>query len=393
MSSIGKDLQKIRTHLGYSIQDIQHSTKIPVDTLESIENNQIFTRSQEGTTYIRSFIRSYGRAIKINDDLLVKALDQHSTGNYSNLLLQDYPELNPVPIKEPEPGPSEADFKPETENESLDEPASAENGTDSLESTSDDKKPEPEPELFSEIAEKEAAVSGETKKEAPADQVSVKTTGEEPSVKSVNWADVGKKMSSDNKQSSVWIVGIIILLIIASLAAYLLYENGYFSFTEDDQNEETLAEYQSAQGAISLDLNNSDEPSEDVLNSDENASELTDLNEELNLTVYAAYDRLNPVRVWSDLKPRLDPYWIDQGVAQIFEFRDTIRIRGAYSNILLFKNGHRITDFQDYYNEAENYIEITREYFSSDTKWSSGIDYDLPAGVSSPDSVIDRPSF
>ncbi len=61
MPAIGKDLSKIRSHLGYSVQDIQHYTKIPVSTLESIENGTIFGDPEENQTYIRSFVRSYGR--------------------------------------------------------------------------------------------------------------------------------------------------------------------------------------------------------------------------------------------------------------------------------------------------------------------------------------------
>ena len=76
MPSIGKDLQKIRQHLGYSIEDIQQSTKIPVATLRQIESDEIFEGSEENLTYVRSFVRSYGRALKISDDLMIKALDQ-----------------------------------------------------------------------------------------------------------------------------------------------------------------------------------------------------------------------------------------------------------------------------------------------------------------------------
>src|SRR5690625_924414 len=90
MPSLGKDLVKIRTHLGLTIQDIQYATKIPVHTLAKIEDDTIFDQSEEGTIYIRSFVRSYGRALNINEGLMIEALDQYEAGTYQNLLIQNY---------------------------------------------------------------------------------------------------------------------------------------------------------------------------------------------------------------------------------------------------------------------------------------------------------------
>ena len=116
MPAIGKDLSKIRSHLGLSIQDIQHYTKIPVSTLKSIENGKIFNHPDENQTYVRSFVRSYARALKIDDDVMIKALDQNEAGTYSHLLLEDYPELYQDKATEHEPEtPTES--KPELENE------------------------------------------------------------------------------------------------------------------------------------------------------------------------------------------------------------------------------------------------------------------------------------
>src|SRR5690625_2515444 len=90
MPSLAKDLVKIRTHLGLTIQDIQYATKIPVHTLAKIEDDTIFDQSEEGTIYIRSFVRSYGRALNINEALMIEALDQYEVGTYQNLLIQNY---------------------------------------------------------------------------------------------------------------------------------------------------------------------------------------------------------------------------------------------------------------------------------------------------------------
>ncbi len=90
MPSIGKDLAKIRTSLGLTLQDIQATIKIPMDTLEKIENGTIYEDSEHGKTYVRSFIRSYGRALKIDNEVMINGLNQQETGNYNHLLWNNY---------------------------------------------------------------------------------------------------------------------------------------------------------------------------------------------------------------------------------------------------------------------------------------------------------------
>src|SRR5690625_6101281 len=55
-----------------------------------LEDDNIFHQSEEGTIYIRSFVRSYGRALHINEALMIEALAQYEAGTYQNLLIQNY---------------------------------------------------------------------------------------------------------------------------------------------------------------------------------------------------------------------------------------------------------------------------------------------------------------
>src|SRR6056297_238389 len=93
MPSIGQDLVKIRKHLGLTLQDIQFATKLPQHTLEKIENDTIFVDAEEGPIYTRNFVRSYGRVLKIDDDLLIEALNLREAGKYNHQLFRDIPEL------------------------------------------------------------------------------------------------------------------------------------------------------------------------------------------------------------------------------------------------------------------------------------------------------------
>lgn len=395
MPAIGKDLSKIRSHLGLTIQDIQHYTKIPVETLKSIENGSIFDHPEENQTYIRSFVRSYGRALKIDDNILIKALDQNETGNYNYLLLQEYPELKPV-IPDPPKQLQEEETQEEiTDEQSPEAPDPAEEKPDYLRQGLKKKEPAEEP-------EKTPGEPEVTETTPPNNGASPQKTDTGPSVKSVDWADVGRKFSEEKKHTPVWIIGLIIILIIAAITGYFLYQNGFFNFSSlnqpNQQEEQVAAEDQATQSSVSLDFENSDSPSVNEENNEttqpSGPEPVVDLDNILELTVYAAYGNLGPVRIWTDMKPRMDPYWLEQGTAIHFEFSDTIRVRGSYPDLLLFKDGHLIENAaQEFLQQEENYIEITRDFFTTDEKWATAVDYELPEGVEPPDSIATRPTF
>ncbi|CAN5246148.1 hypothetical protein BH23BAC3_BH23BAC3_01140 [soil metagenome] len=357
--SLGKDLALIRTHLGYSIEDIQKATKISIYTLQSIEDGTIFTEQNEINTYIRSFVRTYGRAIKVDEDLLSRALDQEELGNYNHLLLQDYPAIRKKKGIEIEP-----DFEPEDKTDS--ENDSAEVGDDEKEET-----PGTEFEFK------------ESKKPRPVESSRASST---PDLRNINWAGIGFDSRKKRVQTPVWIIsaGLIVILLVA--AAILITQFGLFS-SDELPREDTPTE-ESATGATQdLSLGLADQAPEDQ-------TPVAELGDTLQLTLYAAYDRLNPVRVWSDLKPRIDPYWIDEGTAFNFEFQDTINIRGSYSDMLLFLNGNRIDNFRSqHFNDNQNAVELTRSVFDEDPRWATPVPLELPGDAADPDTVIPRPSY
>ncbi len=354
MPSIGKDLALIRDHLGFSAEDIHQATKIPLTTIQSIEDGSLFENKDEIKTYVRSFVRSYGRAIHLNEDDVVKALNQQEAGNYNHLLLKRFPELKDHIPPEPQP-----------------------------------EKPE---QVKSEEEKTDAPKKEEVKQHSAPEEKSKSPVAPPPGVRSVDWADMGKKFKATEKQVPVWLIGTILITSLVIGGAYLLYSNGVFS-SESTTGEPPIAQetpppVESDENGTDLSLDFTDEPAE------EEEAPVTTLDEILYLTVYAAYDQLEPVRVWSDEKPRMDPYWMNQGQAFNFEFQDTIRVRGQYSRMLIFLNGHRVENFrQDHYNSEEQAVELTRDFFEEDTRWAAPIDLDLPENVAMPDSISQRPRF
>lgn len=373
MPSLGNDLVKIRTHLGYTIEDIQNATKIPLHTLQSIEDNSIFSQTDEIQTYVRSFVRTYGRALKLDDELVVQALDQEEIGSYSHLLLTVFPELA-AEISDSE--------KPETESEeSPEEPEGLSDKEKSEAETEEDTGPRFTPDFDNIEPEPEPKTIKQTR--AP---------NQDPGLRDVNWADMGRKMSADRPTIPVWVIGGAVILIVVIASFWFFSQTEMFS-SEDvaDGDVPTATETTPSTvngGELNLDLQQNGEEAT------EEPEQPAALEETLYLTVYAATGNLDPVRVWSDLKPRMDPYWMDQGVAFNFEFRDTIRVRGPYSQILLFLNGHSIDNFrQDYFNSEENAVELTRGMFEEEARWANTVPFELPPDVSEPDSIANRPAF
>lgn len=374
MPSIGKDLAKIRTSLGLTLQDIQATIKIPMATLEKIENDTIFEDSEFGETYVRSFIRSYGRALKIDSEVMINGLNQQETGNYNELLWNHY-----------EVGQQSAKFKKFTfddvqpSDDNQDEANQNELKTNPIIEAPKDKPSSALPPQTD---------APEPKTTEPESVISKKVSSPRAPAENVNWADMGLKFKETKKTTPVWIFVTSILIVVAFAVGYFIYANDLFTFAGSSISDSEITALAANNGNLLLNL---DEPV-NVNGAGSTAGE--ELDEILYITVYAAYERLEPVRVWSDIKPRMDPYWIERGVAMNFDFRDTVRIRGQYTDMLIFKNGHAISDvLESNFNQQENYIELTREYFSSDPKWTSSQSIELPEEVAQPDTVMLRPTF
>jgi hypothetical protein len=111
--------------------------------------------------------------------------------------------------------------------------------------------------------------------------------------------------------------------------------------------------------------------------------------------LYAAYDKLDPVRVTSDFNNRTNPFWMDKGEAYYFDFNDTLVVKGQYSRFLLMYNGNVINNpRQNHYDSDLSSIVITRDILSA-TEYQENNTNNFPAnlGVQAPDTVIYRLDF
>lgn len=371
MPSLGNDLASIRKELNQSIADIHKTTKIPVEILEAIENDSIFDKMEENKTYIRSYVRSYAKTLKIEDKLIVRALDQIEADGYKGILSDSNKEKSQkesqdsIPDKEPKENTPPQDSSPEAEDMIHDH----------------------SPEFSS--AESSEKSSQAAKKSTP------NTITKPPSVQSVDWADMGRRFTPMKNRSRIWIGGIILLILLGSIFLIIWFQQGNSGSFSDQSSPATMGTTQEAIDSDSLQLNLAD-PTEEgapsqTVSSEEPAESLPDT---LILGIYAAYDKLEPVRVHSDVMDSLNPYWVEQGTVFEFEFINEIELRGQFSRMVLLLNGHPIDDFrQRFLNPQRGFVEINRSDFEDDPQWLQPPPDSLGPDIPQPEVVQIRPTY
>ncbi len=353
--SLGKDLSTIRKELGLSLEEIQSSIKIPLLTLKSIENDSIFSSTEHNKTYIRNFIRSYARALKLDEQKVVDALDAFEAGIYDGELLSSEEPIFQKPVKEEEKSP--------------------------------------EPPIVT----------------APTTTKEVSSDKPEPTVENVNWADMGKRFSLEETSSKTWVVVLVVFFILALLATAFFFRNdiiGFFS-SEEPQTSEVAPTLQAPEPeteseAQTLDtLQNSNpigsidpiQPPSSTLQT-ETSQFISNPPGEINtVAVYAAFDKLEPVRVTSDLNWRTNPFWMEQGEAFYFDFNDTLLVRGQFSRMLILYNGHVIENIrQQYYDVESGSVMITKEVLENPV-FQAAPPTQFPYEEGAPDSIVYRINF
>ncbi|MEX0721138.1 MAG: helix-turn-helix domain-containing protein [Balneolaceae bacterium] len=343
---LGKDLASIRKSQNLTLEDIQNAIKIPLSTLQSIEDESIFHSHAENPTYRRSFIRSYAKILKIEDDKIVKALDAMEAGTYQGNLFSGSE-------TEEEPEPTESDFIEEGKEEGI-------------EST------------FT------PPVSEKPKKAKP------------PEINSVNWADMGRKFSPVGRNSRNVLVLIILISVSLLAGAGYIFSDEIMDFISNTTPADELqadAGEPAIQPAPIDSANVYLEETESDRTSAESRDEPIVLGDTLTVAVYAAYGQLEPVRVTSDLNWRTNPYWMEEGEAYNFDFNDTLLVRGQYSRMLLLFNGHPIDNpRQNHFNNSYNSILITRADLNQ-SRYLTPPPQEFPLDIGAPDTIEYRLRF
>ena len=108
----------------------------------------------------------------------------------------------------------------------------------------------------------------------------------------------------------------------------------------------------------------------------------------LTIVIYAAYEKLDPVRVGSDLRESVFPLWMEQGDAYYFDFVEEITIRGQFSRMLIIFNNNVIeAPLERFSGTQENTVRLSRERLAA-AEFEAKPELVLPDGVSEPDSIV-----
>ncbi len=90
MSNFYDDLVRIRKEKRLSKQDVYYKCRIPMETIEAIEDGSILAGKIRNITYLRSYFRTYAKSIGISVEDISTALDEHDAGLYNQGLLEKY---------------------------------------------------------------------------------------------------------------------------------------------------------------------------------------------------------------------------------------------------------------------------------------------------------------
>ncbi len=370
MASLGKDLALIRKDQNLSLDDINKATKIPVRILKSIENDSIFSDFEESSTYIRSYVRTYAKALSIDEKQVIYALDKRQKNEYSGSLRKSWKDDPDWAADEYEATESSEEDTSDQENDMI-----------------HDHSPEFQP-------------SGET--QSPSENlrsVESDTSGKRSEVRSVDWADMGRRFTPLRSTTPRTLIGIIVLVLIVAGGTFFYFYQGESSNSADtQQNTEQASPPTISTDSLELNISPVQDDSPMVVQDTGSANlqneTMQTLPDTLTMILYAAYGKLEPVRVYTDIMDNINPYWLEQGQALRFTFVNEIRIRGDFSNIILMLNGHVVQNFREqFYNPDTRLVEINRSYFEDDPKWLQPAPDSLDIDAPPPTSIQDRPTF
>ena len=402
MPSLAEDLKNIRRDHRLSIQDMYELTRIPLDIIKAIEDGTLFEDESRNPTYIRSFVRTYARALKISEEDIVAGLDDQIIGVYNGFLSDKYGagSTKTEKGKEDDAGSAQKSkygsrFKldlPEEEAEKK-EPENPKEKPEEEESEKLPAEEEEEEDLFEEESDTVSDESEDTGNESTIDreEYSLPDRGkpynrkvpEPPSVKSVDWAAVGKRTYSLSRRPGILLLIFLVIVVLAGVTFVVVHK---MSNTSGQKSNAGIAQVDSLQTPPLM-------TRDDSVKAGLLPPTVSNLPDTLKLTVYAAFGPLGPVRVQTDLARKMNPYWIDEGEGMRFNFKDSIEVKGVYKNMILLYKGHPLSDFRQHIQKNTGVLQLARSYFKEHPEWQTVTHDSLPGGVPQPSVVRNQPLY
>ncbi len=383
MSQLHTDLQQVRKSRKMSIQDVYDKTRLSLENIEKIEDGSIY-HSDRNITYVRSFIRTYGRGIGINDSDMIEALDKHEAGSYDGSIRTTY--LGGSKEAPSDTSGAASPEKPKTEPPASTKPKSVP-PSPGKESTPGPSKPEPSVEPAEKQKPRPKVLDGSSIGPGKTGPINVGGSHVSPPPKTgdVNWSDLGRRAAQKPTIPVVPIIaGVVILLLLGILLYWLI--------SSSDEYEETGV-VPDATETIQPDESRASSLLSDTLDApvppDPARAGQGSLPDTLHVVVYAARGNLEPFRVSSDTFDNRRPYWIEQGKGMRIAFVNEVRLSGSMNRMLVLYDDRVITEFDEINQQGERILR--RSQFESDPSLESFTQSALPDDISEPGEIIDRP--
>ncbi|HKJ34657.1 MAG TPA: helix-turn-helix domain-containing protein, partial [Balneolales bacterium] len=220
MPSLGEDLSDLRKKENLTLKNIFDSTRIPIYILKAIEDSSIFKDPKRNRTYVRSFVRTYAKALKISESDILKALDQTYDQKYDGLIAQNYRLSKPDSenIDEDTSGASQ-EYQPKFSLETPSESSKEEENTEPPDETTDQ---EEKNELYKANTIKTSTGSDKEYTQPDSSKPHNQKMPDPPNVHNINWAAMNNKISDLKTRTPVTIIAAIIVIILAA-AAFFIY--------------------------------------------------------------------------------------------------------------------------------------------------------------------------
>jgi len=446
MSQFFEDLVQIRKSKRLSKQDVFYKCRIPIETIESIEDGSILSGTMRNKTYIRSYFRTYAKAIGISDEDVTTALDEHDAGLYNQGLLIKY-----LPDQtEKVTGSPEQDKEAASDKKAEETPGSQEKEPGKKDSKKTEKKdsagtqktktitPETQEKTISDIEWEDKSVkkirSTSTTSFSSAEPRGKDTSApaklpDPPKLEGIDWASkVKQAVYRPQRNRLLWVILATLLALALALASIVWYWRG----ADPDPAEPSASEIRTPTETVPSEANTEaqTQPIEeapeatDPVQPDVTATEEAEAVEEtqpppapptreeiaaqiaafsttgdtLYIHAYALLGNLEPIRVVSDIFAADDlqttvprPYWVEQYHAMRFDFLDEIMLQGSLARMVLLFNGHIIEDFEPFFLDGSR-IRITRDLLMENDQFQIA-ESDPFSEMPPPRRIVDRPRF
>lgn len=381
---LARDMRRVRESRNITIDDLHDETKIPEGLIETFEDKALFDHPQFNRVYLRSFVRTYANVIGIDPEVALNALEEALSDRYTGSLAVEY--LGEAPFESttadrggaqvPDVAPARI-TPPDEDDGGVDEPDTAVPTRES-DFTSTEKMPGSErreettpppfistpPETLSdEDLEREAAESEGAEewtlqspprpKEA---QAGARTSAAGSGSRTRHRKPASRfedRHSRSGGTNGRWIVAVVALIVVAAVVWVILS-------TMDGREtavEETVGVADTA--AASVDTAALEQPTS------ASTQPMPTLGDTLRVLVFAAMDRLDPIRVTVDDDLRR-PYWLEQGDSMAFAPTNRIVVEEQLDDIQLTIEGIEYpTDRRDDLGRIVITRDSVRTYFAS----------------------------